>query len=167
MSCLSTKPTTIMKLGNHILPLILLAFAACVPQRAAAQFFDFGFGDNPFMQQRPQQKREPYVQPRFKGDKDGINKFIRKHYQNPAGETHKEEGRIVVACIINEKGRVVETHVVRSVAPAFDKEAQRVCTKMKFKPAMSGKKKVKSRMDIVFPIRRGRLSFNTLPTVDV
>ena len=51
--------------------------------------------------------------------------------------------------------------------PPMEKKAQRVCKKMKFKPAKRGKKKVKSRFDIVFPIRRSRLSFSTLQTVDL
>jgi hypothetical protein len=38
---------------------------------------------------------------------------------------------------------------------------------MKFKPATSGKEKVRGRIDITFPIRNGRLSFFNLPTTDV
>ena len=49
----------------------------------------------------------------------------------------------------------------------FNKEAQRVAAKMRFKPAKRGKEKVRSRYDVTFPIRHGRLSFIELKTIDV
>lgn len=130
-----------------------------------AQFFDFGFGNNPFFEQR--QQRQPLESPQFKGGDEALHKFMLKNFQNPTVDNRQLEGRIVVACIINEKGRVTETHIVQSLHEAFDKEAQRVCQKMKFKPARRGKDKVKCRFDITFPIRHARLSFVTLPTVEV
>ena len=129
-----------------------------------AQFFDFGWGD-PFGE-RTMQQQEQIKEPEFKGGTNGIRRFQRKHFNAPYSETQLE-GQIVIACIISEKGKVIETYVVRGLERAFDAEAQRVCKKMKFKPAMRGKKKVKSRFDIAFPIRRSRLSFSTLNTIDV
>lgn len=145
-----------------ILTLVLLA----IPCGVHAQFFDFGFGRDPFSQ-REQRQREKVEAPQFKGGEEALRKYLLKHYENPPVESRDVEGRVVVACIIDEKGRVVETHVVRSVGTDFDKEARRVCSKMKFQPARQGKKKVKSRFDITFPIRHSRLSFLTLPTVDI
>lgn len=126
----------------------------------------FSFGPDPFFTPR-QQQRERVVSPKFKGGDEALHRYLVKHYENPAVDDRTVEGRVVVACIISEKGRVVETHVVRSVGEAFDREAVRVCQKMKFTPARQGKKKVKSRMDITFPIRHSRLSFVTLPTTVV
>ena len=149
-----------MKKGVFLLLVMMLLGTGYV----RAQFFDFGWS-NPFGEQRVQQQ-ERIKQPEFKGGTEGIRRFQRKHFKAPYTETPLE-GQIVIACIISEKGKVIETYVVRSVNQAFDTEAQRVCHKMKFKPAMRGKKKVKSRFDIVFPIRHSRLSFSTLQTIDV
>jgi TonB family protein len=92
---------------------------------------------------------------------------MKKHFKNPSAIDRRVSGDVVVDVIINAKGKVEDCRVVRSVAADYDKEAVRVTKKMKFKPAMQGKKKVKSRYRLTYPIRRGRLSFITLKTVDV
>lgn len=146
-----------------------LLFTLCVlalPTMASAQFFDFGFGRDPFMQRR-QQQQEPYTAPEFKGGDKAVQAFQQKHFKNPQDAGRDVEGVVVVACIVDEKGRVSETHIVRSLGTPFDQEAQRVCRKMKFRPARLGKKKVKGRFDVTFPVRRSRLSFSRLQTVDV
>lgn len=146
--------------------LIFFLLMLVLPCVAHAQFFEF-FGD-PFFSTRPQQRqqREQVKAPEFKKGTDGIVAFQKKNFQTPEA-VERRDGQVVVACIINEKGRVAETHIVRSFSKDYDKEAQRVCSKMKFRPAQRGKEKVKARYDITFPIRRGRLSFVTLQTVDI
>lgn len=134
---------------------------------AYAQFFEFG---NPFFNQQRQQPRVKQTPPEFKGGQKAIDKYIEKTFKAPRdkdGRRYNVEGKVVVACIINEKGKVEQTQVLRQLLPAIDAEVQRVVRTMRFKPAMLGKKKVKSRLDIVFPIRRGRVSFFDLPTVEV
>ncbi|MBR3454506.1 MAG: TonB family protein [Bacteroidaceae bacterium] len=150
--------------------LLLLIFALVLPLTAQAQFFDFGFGDpfdDFFGPRRVEQQQQPVEKAQFKGGKEGMNAFIEKNYKNPSPRVQGLEGEILVYCLISEKGKVEEAKVSRALSPAYDKEAVRVVKKMKFKPAKQGKKKVKSRYQISFPIRKGRLSFNTLPTVDV
>ena len=134
---------------------LFILFICLLPLSASAQFFNFGFGDD-----RYSQREQETV------TKDAINKYLKKNFRNPPMEK-KLDGKVVVACILNEKGKVVETHIVQGMGEELNDEAQRVCKKMKFKPAKRGKKKVKSRFDIVFPIRRSRLSFSTLQTVDL
>ena len=147
-----------------------LLFVLCMlamPTFMHAQWFDFGFGQDPFMQRKPAQQ-EQYTAPEFKGGEKAVQAFVQKNFKNPVVEGRgQQEGVVVIACIISEKGKVAETHVVRSMGKDYDEEAQRVCRKMKFKPALLGKKKVKGRFDVTFPIRRGRLSFSRLQTVDV
>ena len=143
----------------------MAALLLLLPTAAQAQFFDFGFRD-PFFAPRVQQRQEKVTPPAFKGGKEGVEKFLKKQFRNPEG-AERRDGQVVVACIVSEKGRVKETHLVRSMGGAWDSEAQRVCRKMKFQPARQGKKKVKGRYDVTFPIRRGRLSFSTLATVDL
>lgn len=146
-----------VKTMRHFLILFLLLLPLSTVR---AQFF--GFGNDPFIQ-----RRERVTQPSYKGGEEALQQFQKKNWDNPAVTDKRIEGRIVVACILNEKGRVVETHVVRSVSREFDEEAERVCRKMRFVPAKRGDKKVKGRYDVTFPIRRSRLSFSTLPTTDV
>ena len=143
---------------------ILLLLFLLLPFTARAQFFDFGFGDDDFFS-RP--RREQVVAPSYKGGAESLEKYLESNYKNPKKNDRTLSGVIVVVCIVNEKGRVKETHVMRGLREEFDAEAVRVCRKMKFIPAHQGKKKVKGRFDVTFPIRNSRLSFSTLETIDV
>lgn len=143
--------------------LLLLLFVAFLSMTAKAQFFSFGF---PGERQQQQVKREKMTPPEYKGGKDAINKYLEKNFQNPA-ERQNIEGNIIVACIVSPKGKVEDVQIVKSLEKGLSQEACRVAKSMKFKPAQVGKKKVRGRIDIVFPIRHGRLSFVTLNTVDV
>lgn len=140
---------------KHILLFILMVMSMA---SAEAQFFNY---------RREVRPREEQIAPKFKDDKAGLERFMKKHFKNPSAIDRRVSGDVVVDVIINAKGKVEDCKVVRSVAADYDKEAVRVTKKMKFKPAMQGKKKVKSRYRLTYPIRRGRLSFITLKTVDV
>lgn len=131
---------------------------------ANAQIFDFGFPD-PFSQ-RQRVRQEPITPPEYKGGAKKLNAFIEKNFRNPS-ERKSVDGKIVVGIIIGEKGKVVEAQVLRGVESELNVEALRVAKKLKFTPAKQGKKKVKSRYDVTFPIRHGRLSFLDLPTTEV
>ena len=141
---------------RHIIISLLLAVS--LPTKA--QFF-FGFP-----QQEVQRKQDSYSPPTYKGGDAAIEKFIIKHFRQPA-QREPVDGKVVVAVIVSPKGKVAETHVVRSVNNDLNTEAINVCRKMKFRPATLGKKKVKGRIDISFPVRHGRVSFVNLPTVEV
>lgn len=140
---------------KHILLFILMVMSVA---SAEAQFFNY---------RREVRPREEQIAPKCKDDKAGLERFMKKHFKNPSAIDRRVSGDVVVDVIINAKGKVEDCKVVRSVAADYDKEAVRVTKKMKFKPAMQGKKKVKSRYRLTYPIRRGRLSFITLKTVDV
>lgn len=136
---------------------------------ANAQIFHFGFGDDFFNDDffgRRRQPQEEIVKPEYDGDKEDMEDFMKENFKSQP-EQRDVEGKIIIACIIDEKGKVVETHVVRGLTEPLNKEAKRVAEKMRFKPAKKGKEKVKSRYDVTFPIRRGRVSFLDLKTVDV
>jgi len=158
---LQTKYPFMNRLYSLVI-LILMQWLCCTS--VDAQFYSF---DDGMPQRREQRKAQPQVTaPKYKGGKDGINKFLEKNFHNPSERTNAE-GQIVVAMIIGTKGKVEQAQVVSGVNEQLDAEALRVAKKLKFKPAQQGKKKVRSRFDVVFPIRRGRLSFFNLPTVDV
>ena len=144
--------------------LFLIMTAFLLVQQANAQFFDFGFS-NPYSM--PQyQHQEKITPPEYKGGNKKLNKFIEKAFRNPV-ERKSIDGKITVACIIGTKGKVIDAQVAKGLDRDLNEEALRVVKKMKFKPAKQGKKKIKSRFDIVFPIRHGRLSFLELPTTEV
>ena len=129
-----------------------------------AQIFEFGFPSPNYEQRQSQQeKTEPA---KYKGGRKGLNDFILKNFRPVVSQEHLS-GTISIACIVNEKGRISETSVQRGLSKELNAEALRVISKMKFKPAMQGKKKVKSRIDLGFPIRHGKVSFSTLKTFDV
>lgn len=133
---------------------------------ANAQFFSFGF---PGERHQQVQRQEKYNAPRFKGGKDqdkAMREFMEKNFQNPS-ERQAVDGKIVVAIVINEKGKTIESQVIRGINDSLNAEALRVARKMKFEPATLGKKTVKGRVDITFPIKHGRLSFINLPTIEV
>ena len=145
---------------------ILLSFIILIaPLCANAQFFSFGFDDD-FFGPRVRRQQEQVEKAEYDGDKEDMEDFMKENFKNPKNQRNVE-GNIIIACIIDEKGKVIETHVVKGLREDFNREAQRVASKMRFKPAKKGKEKVKSRYDVTFPIRKGRLNFLNLKTVDV
>lgn len=146
---------------------IILVTLLLMPMLASAQFFDFNFGfDDLFFTPRKERKQEVVVKPEFKGGKEALEKYLKKYFKNPV-DAEDKDGEVIIACILSTKGKVEQTTVVRSMKGPWDAEAERVCKKLKFKPAKRGKKKVRSRYDVSFPIRHGRLSYSKLATIDV
>ncbi len=145
---------------------ILFFILFAIQISAKAQFFDFGFEGRPFSRRTEQRDREPFTAPQFKGGNEALNRFIKKNFKNPSTRSDIY-GKIIVACIVNEKGKVIDTQIVWHANTELDNEALRVAKKLKFKPGKQGKKKVKSRYDVTFPIKHGRLSFSTLETIEV
>lgn len=139
---------------------ILLLFLLLTASAKAQFFFDFS------PRQQTEQRRERVTPPQYNGGEEAVKAYLLKNFKQPK-QREKVDGRIVVAVIVNAKGNVENAQVVRSLTKSLDAEAVRVCKKMKFKPATSGKEKVRGRVDITFPIRNGRLSFFDLPTTEV
>ncbi|MBO7581102.1 MAG: TonB family protein [Bacteroidaceae bacterium] len=139
---------------------ILLLFLLLVASAKAQFFFDFS------PRQQMEQRRETVTPPTYKGGDEAVKAYLQRNFKQPLVR-EKVDGRIVVAVIVNAKGNVESAQIIRSLTKSLDAEAIKVCKKMKFKPATSGKKKVRGRVDIAFPIRNGKLSFLNLPTTDV
>jgi len=142
---------------------LILSLLLCLPLCSHAQIFNFGFGDDIF--NRRQNEKVERVE--YKGGQKAIENYLEKHYKNPKGSYGNLNGKIVVACIVSKKGKVKKTQVLKGVSNNHDKEAVRVAKKMKFKPAKKNDKKVDGRIDITFPIKRGKLNFSNLKTVDI
>ncbi|MCQ2113072.1 MAG: energy transducer TonB [Bacteroidaceae bacterium] len=147
---------------KYFITYTILSILSILPMKA--QFFDFGFPE--FRQEQPRQKAEPIQNPKFKGGSKGVNRFIEKEFKT-VPSAYEASGQIVVACIINEKGRISEAEILRGMQKELNEEALRVVKKMKFKPAKQGKKKVKYQYNITFPIRWGRVSFLNIPTTEI
>lgn len=153
-------------INSHMKRIITLILLVLSLAQVKAQIFDFGFPDPFSSRQRVQHDPTPVTPPQYKGGNAKINKFIEKNYRNPS-ERKSVDGQIVVACIIGTKGKVIDAQVVKGLTPELNDEAVRVARHLKFRPARQGKKNIKSRFDVVFPIRHGRLSFLTLNTIEV
>lgn len=138
----------------------LLLFLLLTASAKAQFYFDFP------LRQQMEQRRETSTPPTYKGGEEAVKAYLQKNFKQPQVR-EKVDGRIVVAVIVNTKGNVENAQVVRSLTKSLDAEAVKVCKKMKFKPATTGKKKVRGRVDITFPIRNGKLSFLNLPTTEV
>lgn len=74
--------------------------------------------------------------PEFPGGKQGMLNWLRENVCYPEEARKKKiEGRVIVTFVVNEKGRVVEPTIVRSVDPLLDKEVLRLIKQMpKWKP---------------------------------
>ena len=81
---------------------------------------------------------EVQVQPMFVGGDAAMQKYIEENLQYPAEAKSKGiQGEVVVKCMINNEGRVIETQVGTSVDPELDEEALRVVSLMPaFNPGM-------------------------------
>lgn len=81
---------------------------------------------------------EVQVQPMFVGGDAAMQKFIEENLQYPADAKSKGiQGEVIVKCMINNEGRVIETQVGTSVDPELDEEALRVVSLMPaFNPGM-------------------------------
>ncbi len=145
--------------------LITLVIMLCInilPSKA--QFFDFSFSTPDAKRQQMQQ--ETVENAKYKGGQSALNKFIEKKFKYISTKS-TIDGNIVVTGIINEKGRISEASVIQSLGKELDSEAIRIIKKIKFEPAKQGKTKIKSRIDIYFPIHHGKISFSTLKTMDI
>lgn len=157
-----------MKVFGRII-LAMTALMAVQMTEVKAQIFEFGFPFGDYGRRGQQQVvEEPVTKPEYKGGIEALNKYLERHFKAPE-RTDNVEGYITVACILNEKGKVEETSILRGLTKPLNDEAVRVAKALKFKPAKRGKKKVKSRFDMTFPIRKGKVSFSTLKlnTVEV
>jgi periplasmic protein TonB len=94
----------------------------------------------------------PERQPKFKGDMNGLRKFIEKNLKYPSNNICVT-GKVYIQFIVEKDGRVTHPIILRSLAKAYDDEALRLVRLMpKWTPAKDyeGKKFVKSKF--VIPI---------------
>jgi protein TonB len=94
----------------------------------------------------------PEVMPSFPGGTQKLMQFISDNLRWPEGcEDFCIQGKVVVSFIIEKDGRVTEPKVVRSLDPAFDKEALRIVNLMpKWNPySINGERR---RMKYTIPI---------------
>ena len=82
------------------------------------------------MQESPSESRSHATAPRFKGN---MQKFINDNLRYPANA--KAEGTVEVRFIVEDNGTTDDVEVVKSIDPALDREAVRLCRMMRFEPA--------------------------------
>ena len=94
----------------------------------------------------------PEVMPSFPGGQQKLMQFISDNLRWPEGcEDSCIQGRVVISFMIEKDGSITEPKVVRSLDPAFDKEALRVVEMMpKWNPySINGERR---RMKYTIPI---------------
>jgi len=65
------------------------------------------------------------VWPKFPGGDDALKKFIKGNLRWPKNE-RQIEGKVIISFIIQKDGRLTDFKIVKSLRPAYDKEALRI-----------------------------------------
>ncbi len=105
-------------------------------------FFFLFFGVSEFAQE---EKLDKYPNP-----VGGIEEMIKNVVYPQSAKDQGIQGKVFVKVIIDEKGNVVETEVVKGVNADCDKAAMDAIKKTKFTPGIKDKKPVKA--EVVIPI---------------
>jgi protein TonB len=83
------------------------------------------------------------IGPEFPGGDTAFRKFVAKNLKYPKGEVDAW-GKVIINFMVQKDGRTTDFKIMRSLHPAFDKEALIMLRKMpKWKPAMQFGKPVK------------------------
>jgi TonB family protein len=106
-------------------------------------FVLFIFGLNTFAQEE-----KPDVMPEPVG---GIEQILKNVVYPKSAKEAGIEGQVVVKAIIDEKGNVAKTEILKSVTADLDKAAVNAIEKTKFTPAMKDKKPVTA--EVVVPVK--------------
>lgn len=113
----------------------------------------------------PEQRRVYYmhevpVAPKFKGDSEGLGKWIQDHIQYPlSAAKEKIEGRVIVEFVITREGFVGTPRVVRGVNDALNKEALRVIRSLpRWTPGYANGKPVHTRYTypVIFKLAKAK-----------
>ena len=97
----------------------------------------------------PPKESEPVswaeIMPEYPGGEDAMMAFIRNNLRYPAYETEVGiQGKAIVGFVVDEKGKISDVKVVRSVSRGIDQESMRVIKLLpKFSPGMQGGRPVK------------------------
>ncbi len=94
------------------------------------------------------QEQKPDVMPEPVG---GIEQILKNVVYPKSAKEAGIEGQVVVKAIIDEKGNVAKTEILKSVNTDLDKAAVNAIVKTKFTPAMKDKKPVMA--EVVVPVK--------------
>lgn len=105
--------------------------------------------------------------PRYPGGVKALQKFIGHRIQYPPQALKKNiQGRVFVSFVVDSKGAVVDSKVVRGVDPLLDNEAIRVVNQMpRWKPGMQRGKSV--RVSYTVPINFALNDFKCYPITGI
>lgn len=99
--------------------------------------------------------------PTYPGGKKALDMFIKKEMKYPdEAKKKKEEGWVVVNCMVDTLGKILATKVIKSLSPSLDHEALRIVSKMpQIIPAraLSGKN-IESAWTVAIPFKLDDIS---------
>jgi len=87
------------------------------------------------MEYEKEEKEKIYVgveiPPSFPGGEKELMKYVRDSLRYPVGAEESEmQGRVVVRFVVNKQGEATDVEILRSLHPAYDKEAIRIIESM-------------------------------------
>lgn len=91
----------------------------------------------------------------FKGGMPAFAEYMKTNLHYPAEERkNKTEGRVIITFVVEKDGSLSGIKVIRSLAPAFDKEALRViAASPKWMPGFQNGKPVRSQFTVPIMFR--------------
>ena len=87
--------------------------------------------------------------PKYPGGTEKMFEFIADNLRWPGDDDSCIQGRVVVSFIVEKDGSLTDVKVIKSLDPAFDKEAIRVVKSMpKWKPGMDNGEPIRVRYSV-------------------
>lgn len=139
MKTTKTKRTSVLKYAL-VIPVALIFATVNVNQKAYAK---------PIVKINNQEgvKDKVEVMPEFKGGMDALIKYMGANIKYP--KESKKEGTVYVSFVVDEKGKITNAEITKSVVDVLDKEALRVVKNMpNWKPGKDKGKNVKVKMTL-------------------
>lgn len=145
-SCATSPDKEFTPVTGFDIPILTLPVKDTIPPKSTIEFVppiivdDTPYPDEPLHPSYPIEPKEvepehekPYtvveVMPVFDGGTEAMLEYIRENLRYPETETDVQ-GRVVLRFTVTKTGELENIHILRSLAPEFDKEAIRVIQSM-------------------------------------
>ena len=105
--------------------------------------------------------------PQFPGGMKALMEYLNKNIKYPVeAATKGEQGRVIVAFVVDRDGSITNTSIRKSVSPSLDKEALRVVNAMpKWQPGMQKGKTVRVKFFVPVVFRFDKAEKKSTPSI--